>query len=105
MAELHVTIPKDKIADFCCRWKVTELALFGSVLREDFGPRSDVDVLVSFATDAHRSLFDLVTMQGELRAILGREVDLLERAAVERSENYIRRKSILSNMEVIYAAR
>ena len=105
MVESQIVIPEEEIADFCGRWKVTELALFGSVLRRDFGPDSDVDVLVSFALDAHWSLFDLVTMQDELRAIFGREVDLLQRVAVERSENYIRRKSILSNLEVIYAAR
>jgi predicted nucleotidyltransferase len=98
----RIEIPKDRIADFCRRWKVTELALFGSVLRGDFGPDSDVDALVSFAPDARWSLFDLVTMQDELKAILGREVDLVERVAVERSENYIRRKGILSNLEVIY---
>ncbi len=105
MANPRIEIPADEIADFCRRWKVTELALFGSVLRGDFNPDSDVDVLVSFAPDARWSLFDLVRMQEELKAILGREVDLLERVAVEQSENYIRRKSILSNMEVIYAAR
>ena len=98
-------MPKDRLADFCHRWKVTELALFGSVLRGDFGPDSDIDVLVSFAADAHWSLFDLVRMQEELSAIWGREVDLLERVAVEQSENYIRRKHILSNAEVIYGAR
>jgi len=101
MAKLEIDIPTDEIADFCRRWKVTELALFGSVLGGDFGPESDIDVLVSFAPNARWSLFDLVTMQDELKAILGREVDLLERVAVERSENYIRRKSILSNLEVI----
>ena len=105
MANPRIEIPANEIADFCRRWKVTELALFGSVLRGDFNPDSDVDVLVSFAPDARWSLFDLVRMQEELKAILGREVDLLERVAVEQSENYIRRKSILSNMEVIYAAR
>jgi len=105
MANPRIEIPAGEIADFCRHWKVTELALFGSVLRGDFSPDSDVDVLVSFAPDARWSLFDLVRMQEELKAILGREVDLLERVAVEQSENYIRRKSILSNMEVIYAAR
>ncbi len=105
MAEKPIAIPQDEIADFCRRWRVTELALFGSILRQDFGPGSDVDVLVSFAPDARWSLFDLVRMEDELRAILGREVDLVERVAVEQSENYIRRKSILSNLEVVYAAR
>jgi predicted nucleotidyltransferase len=105
MAKLKIDIPTDEIADFCRRWKVTELALFGSVLGGDFSPDSDVDVLVSFAPDARWSLLDLVGMQDDLKAILDREVDLVERVAVERSENYIRRKSILSNLEVIYAAR
>ncbi|TEU14440.1 MAG: hypothetical protein E3J21_15845, partial [Anaerolineales bacterium] len=100
MAKPKIEIPTGEIADFC-RWRVTELALFGSVLRGDFGPDSDVDALVSFAPDARWSLFDLVTMQDELRAILGREVDLLERVAVEQSENYIRRRSILTLFSVI----
>jgi len=65
MAGLKIDIPTDEIADFCRRWKVTELALFGSVLRGDFSPDSDVDVLVSFAPDAHWSLLDLVRMQDE----------------------------------------
>ncbi len=98
------TIPEDEIADFCRRWRITELALFGSVLRSDFRPDSDVDVLVSFAPDARWSLFDLATMEHELEAILGREVDLVERRAIEQAENYIRRKSILDNAEVIYAS-
>jgi len=100
----EITIPENKIADFCQRWQVTELALFGSVLRGDFRPDSDVDVLISFAPDARWSLFDLVTMEHELEAILGREVDLVERRAIEHAENYIRRKSILDNAEVIYAS-
>jgi predicted nucleotidyltransferase len=104
MAEAQVTIPTDKISDFCRRWKVTELALFGSALRRDFTPDSDLDLLISFAPEARWSLFDLVVMEGELEAMLGREVDLVERAAVEQAENYIRRRSILSSMEVIYAA-
>ena len=102
MAKPKIEIPRGEIADFCHRWRVTELALFGSILHEDFGPDSEVEALVSFAPDARWSLFDLVTMQDELKAILGREVDLVERIAVERSENYIRRKSILGNLEVIY---
>jgi len=74
------------------------------VLREDFGPDSDVDVLVVFAEDARWSFFDLMTMQGELKEILGREVDLVERRAVERSENYIRRRHILQSLEKVYVA-
>jgi predicted nucleotidyltransferase len=105
MAEVQVAIPTDKISDFCRRWKVTELALFGSALRRDFSPESDVDVLVSFAPEARWSLFDLVTMESELQTILDRKVDLVERTAVEQADNYIRRRNILNNFEVIYAAR
>lgn len=105
MRLLHIDISADKIRDFCQRWKVTELSLFGSVLREDFRPDSDVDVLVSFAPDARWDLFDLVDMQEELKGILGREVDLVERQAVEQSENYIRRRHILESAEPVYVAR
>lgn len=73
-----------------------QMALFGSVLRDDFGPESDVDVLVSFAPDARWSLFDLVAMQNELKTTVGREVDLVERSAVEQSENYISIVSIVT---------
>lgn len=105
MAQIKIEVPKDKITDFCRRWKITEFSLFGSALRDDFGPGSDVDVLVSFADDAGWSLFDLVTMQEELKQLLGREVDLVERQAVENSENYIRRRHILSAVETVYVAR
>jgi uncharacterized protein len=98
-----IRIPRKKIADFCQRWKVVEFSLFGSVLRDDFRPDSDVDVLVKFAPESHISLFDLVHMEDELKNLFGRDVDLVERAAIEQSENYIRRKGILSNTQVIYA--
>ncbi len=104
MVEAQIDVPHNLISQFCQRWMVTELALFGSVLRGDFDAGSDVDVLVSFAVDARWGLFDLVTMQEELEALFGREVDLVHRAAVERSENYLRRKSILEHVEVVYAA-
>ena len=104
MGRARIDIPHDKIADFCRKWHITEFALFGSVLREDFRHNSDVDVLVSFADDARWSLFDLVSMEEELKNILGREVDLVERKAVERSENYIRRRHILQSAEPIYVA-
>ncbi len=100
-AKIH--IPQADIERFSQRWGIEELALFGSVLRDDFRPDSDVDVLVTFAPDARIGMFQLVTMQSELSAILGREVDLVTRPGVERSANYIRRKAILSDVEVIYA--
>jgi len=104
MNRTKIDIPKEKIDEFCQKWKIVELSLFGSVLRDDFRPDSDVDVLVTFAPDARYSLFDLVHIEEELREILRRNVDLVERKAVERSENYIRRKHILGSLEAIYVA-
>jgi len=101
----QITVDREKIAEFCRRWKITELSLFGSVLRDDFRPDSDVDVLVTFAPDAQWSLFDAVEMEQELSTIFGRKVDLISRRPVERSENWIRRKAILSTAEPFYVAR
>ena len=100
----HIDIPRGEIAAFCKRWQVTELALFGSVLRDDFGPKSDVDVLVRIDPRARHTLLDIVQMQDELSVALGREVDLIERTAIETSPNYIRRKAILQSAQTIYAA-
>ena len=104
MARARITIPTEALAAFCRRRHIRKLSLFGSALRDDFRPDSDVDVLVTFAPEARWSLFDMVRMQQELEAILGREVDLVERTAVEESENYIRRKRILSDLVPIYVA-
>ena len=101
----RIAIPQKEIADFCRRWKIAEFALFGSVLRDDFEPDSDMDVLVTFAPDARWGLFALYKMEQELKAIFGREVDLATRGGVEASRNYIRRKAILSSAQVIHAAR
>jgi uncharacterized protein len=101
---VHFSIDHDKITEFCQRWKITEFALFGSVLRDDFRSDSDVDILVTFAPDADWSLFDHVDMEEELSAILGRKVDVVSRRAVERSDNWIRREAILSTAEPIYVA-
>jgi predicted nucleotidyltransferase len=98
-------IPREKIAEFCGRWKITELALFGSVVRDDFRPDSDVDVLVTFTPEAEWSLFDHVTMEEELSSILDRKVDLVSRRGIERSRNWIRRKAILEAAEPFYVAR
>ena len=102
--KIHTSIPREKVVKFCRRWKIQEFALFGSVLREDFRPESYIDVLVSFSPEAKYSLFDLVHMQDELKEIFGRNVDLVERKSVERSENYIRRKHILDSLETLYVA-
>ena len=96
-----IDVPDDQITDFCRRWKVTQLALFGSVLRADFRLDSDVDVLVSFQPDAQVSLFDLGAMQQELEVMFGRHVDLVEEAGLR---NPFRRRSILRDREIVYAA-
>lgn len=100
-----IEIPRKEIAEFCGRWKIEELSLFGSALRDDFRPDSDIDVLVRFKPEARWGLFDMIHMEDELKTIFGREVDLVEHSSVEQSRNYVRRKAILSNLEMIYAAR
>src|SRR3989339_2247685 len=98
---VQINVPHNRIADFCRKWKIDELALFGSVISSDgFRPDSDIDVLVSFQADAEWSLFDFVDMQDDLESIFGREVDLVEK---ETLRNPFRRKHILEHNEVIYA--
>jgi predicted nucleotidyltransferase len=101
---LKIELSGPAIAAFCRRWRVKQLALFGSVLRDDFRPDSDVDVLVTFLPDYHPSLEDRVQMTEELAQLLGRQVDLVERRLVEESPNYIRRRHILESARVIYGA-
>ena len=92
------------LREFCRKWQIQELAVFGSILREDFGPDSDVDFLVTFAPAAPWSLFDHIQMEEELEGILGRPVDMVTRRALEASENYLRREEILSTARVVHAA-
>ncbi len=100
--KFHINnLPEEKIAEFCRQWKITEFALFGSVLQEDFGPDSDIDVLVTFQVDAPWSMWDLLDMRKELQDLFGRDVDIVEKDALR---NPFRRHNILNNMEVIYAA-
>ncbi len=100
-AQLKIDIPMDKIRDFCRTWKITEFSLFGSILRDDFRPDSDVDVMVSFDEYAGWSLLDVVRMQEELKSIFGREVDLVEKEAIR---NPFRRNSIMKNRKILHAA-
>jgi predicted nucleotidyltransferase len=101
MMNAKIRIPRKKIAEFSRHWKVTEFSLFGSVLRQDFRPDSDVDVLITFAPDAQISLFDFVQMKLDLEQIFHRPVDLVEKDALE---NPFRRREILRTAKVIYAA-
>ncbi len=101
MAQPRIDIPMEKIRDFCQRWKIVEFPLFGSVLRDDFRPDSDVDVLLRFEENAGWSLYDIVDMKDELKTIFGREVDVVEKEAIR---NPYRRRTLLADQEVLYAA-
>ena len=96
----RIFIDSKAIADFCQKWQVTELALFGSVLRDDFRPDSDVDVLVTFAPDADIGMLELVRMGRELEQILGRDVDVVEKSGLKP----LIQQEVISSAEVLYAA-
>jgi len=97
----RIAIDREAIRRFCERHRVRTLGLFGSALRDDFGPESDADVLVEFADDARVSLFEFVRMRDELSALFGREVDLVEKRGLR---NPFRRREILSTTGTLYAA-
>lgn len=98
---MRVQVDKRLLEEYCRRWRITELAFFGSVLRDDFRADSDVDVLVTFEPDAPWSLWDLIEMKFELQEMLGREVDLVEKKALK---NPFRKRRILAAQKVFYAA-
>ncbi len=97
----QIDIPMERIRAFCETWKVKELSLFGSVLRDDFRPDSDVDVLVVLREDSNIDLYDWIEMRDELAAIFHREVHLTSKNGLR---NPFRRREILDTSEVIYAA-
>jgi uncharacterized protein len=101
----NIELPIEQIKAFCDRWQIIEFALFGSVLRDDFRSDSDIDVLVTFAPDAKRGLTETLQMKGELQAIFGRKVDFIVRAAIERSDNWLRKKNILESAQTVYVTR
>ncbi len=105
MSELKMPISESQLAEFCERWQIEELAFFGSVLRDDFNPQSDLDVLVTFAPEATWGLLDHLRMEQALSDLLHRKIDLFTRRAVEQSHNWIRRKEILETAEVVYGTR
>ena len=102
---IRISISEEKIVAFCERWSIVEFAFFGSVLRDDFGPNSDIDVLVNFRSGTSYSISSILSMEKELGDILGREVDLVFRPDVEQSRNYLRREAVLKSAEVFYEAR
>ena len=105
MNSLISAVPDSEIAWFCQRWHIRELALFGSALRSDFGPDSDVDVLVSFSPEADWGLFEHVQMQQELQALFHCKVDLISKRALERNHNWLLRREILNTVEMLFPQR
>jgi len=95
-------LPKDRIRGFCRRWRIRELAVFGSILRDDFRPDSDIDFLVSFHEGCKPLWPRILDLEDELAAIVTRPVDVIERRNVETSENYIKRQHILMSAETVY---
>ena len=95
-----ISIPKEKISEFCQRWEIIEFSLFGSILRDDFNEQSDIDILVTFAEDAEIGLFEISQIKIELEELYDRSVDVIEKA---RLRNLYRRKEILNTAEVFYA--
>ena len=100
----NLSISLNRLSAFCRTNGIKRLDVFGSALRADFGPESDIDLLVEFEPDRKLGLFDFVRIEQEFADLFGRKVDLVERIAVERSRNYIRRAAILESTETIYAA-
>jgi uncharacterized protein len=100
-----IELPMQRIAEFCHTWQVTEFALFGSVLRDDFRPDSDIDIMVQFHPEAHPTFNTLDQMETELKTIFDRDIDLITRQGIETSRNYLRRQEILSSAQVIYETK
>ena len=102
--EIHARmgISNAELEDFCRRWNIIELSLFGSALQDDFGPDSDIDLLVRYGPAPNRSLLDHIAMERELTELLGRKVDLVSKRGVESSPNWVIRRSILDSAKLVY---
>lgn len=100
--QCNIQLPQPELDLFCQKWKIAELYLFGSVLREDFRSDSDIDVMVSFEENAPWGLLEFVRMKRELQTLLGREVDLVTKNSIEDSHNWIRRQEILDTVQRVY---
>lgn len=98
-------ISDEALEAFCKKWKIAQLELFGSALRDDFTAASDIDLLYVTESDAGWSLFDHIEAEVELADLTGRKVDLVSRKAIEQSENYLRRRRILSSALPVYTRR
>ncbi|MBW4514808.1 MAG: nucleotidyltransferase family protein [Timaviella obliquedivisa GSE-PSE-MK23-08B] len=97
-------LPMAQIKELCDRHQIIEFALFGSVLRDDFRPNSDIDVLISFAPNARKGLLTLAQIKHELEDLLGRNVDILTKKSIQQSHNPARSRNILNSAQVLYVA-
>ena len=102
--DIKIDLPLEEIGKFCVKWKITELSVFGSVLRDDFGPDSDLDFLFTVVPGALLKLWELPDAECELAELLGRKVDLVSRNGIEQSRNWIRKCEILESARIVYAA-
>lgn len=100
----NLDLPIAQIKELCDRWQIIEFALFGSVLRDDFNPTSDIDVLITFAPNARKGLLTLAQIKHELEDLLGREVNILTKKSLEQSHNTSRSRNILQSAQVLYVA-
>lgn len=103
--EQRLGISLDDIAKFCQNWGITEMALFGSVLREDFKPDSDIDFLITFAPRVPQGLLTLARIKNQLESLLDRPVDIVIKDSIKTSENWIIRREILTTAQMIYEQR
>jgi predicted nucleotidyltransferase len=103
LIQTRLGISQQKLEEICHHWKITELALFGSILRLDFTEKSDIDILVTFADEARWGLIDFIRLNQQLETEFKRSVDLLTKQSIEKSKNWLRKREILQTAEVIYA--
>ncbi|HIK19159.1 MAG TPA: nucleotidyltransferase family protein [Leptolyngbyaceae cyanobacterium M33_DOE_097] len=100
----NLNLPIAQVKELCDRWQIAEFAVFGSVLRDDFKPTSDIDVLITFAPGARKGLLTLARIKHELEELLGRSVDISTKRSIEQSRNITRSQNILRSAQVIYVA-
>jgi predicted nucleotidyltransferase len=104
MNDFKQKINQKDFSEFCKKWNVKELAVFGSLLTDDFDAESDIDILVEFKDDSRLGFFEMADMQDELEKFLGKKVDLVSKKGIQISKNYLRRNAILDSVKVLYAA-
>ncbi|OCQ91236.1 DNA polymerase subunit beta [Nostoc sp. MBR 210] len=103
--QLAIPLPMDAIENFCQRWQIAELSVFGSILRDDFNADSDIDFLYILKPNIQWRLVDLLSAEEELEKMLGRKIDLVKKSSVEQSHNWLRKQNILSSSQVIYDSK